>query len=83
MNEELRKSLRNGIYAVLLLSTISFFWGGLYTEMYLEGLPFNFVNFVLAIVGSIVVGFMYGMIPVFLISLLFYKIKKEKNKEKV
>ncbi len=62
----LKKAIRNGLIAWVILSLISFIYGGIYTEMISEDLGFSFSNILWALFDSIFVG---SIIFVFILSL--------------
>ncbi len=80
MNNKTTKSLKIAITIYLIGVVISFFYGGVYTEMYLEGLGFNIINLLFALIGAFIV-----MIPIlilaFVITFIVYYVKNKEPKE--
>lgn len=78
-NKILKKSIRKGLFIGLTISLISFFYGGIYTEMYIGGLEPSFLNFIYALIGSLIFGFIFYCI-IFILSFSFLYIKEPYNK---
>lgn len=73
------KSVRNGLIGWAILAAISFLYGGIYTEMMVEGLGFSLQNVLLALFGAILVTLIPGFVLVFAISLIVFYIKNKKK----
>jgi hypothetical protein len=80
MDKTLKKSIRNGSYAFIIMLSFTFFYGGIYNEILTEGLDFTLYNLILIIIGSIFSGLVIGFIPVFIISLIIFYLKDKKKR---
>ena len=76
MEENLSKSIRNGLYAWLIFALISFSWG-IY-DFIIEEVKFNFVNLLWTIFGAILATVMFFVLG-FAISLIVYYFKEKKK----
>ena len=79
MDIDLRKSIRNGLYASCIVSVLTLFFGLIYTEFITEKLPVNFENLLFGLLGIILAGVMF-FIPIFVISLIYFYFKTKKPK---
>ncbi|MBI2147167.1 hypothetical protein HYU19_01670 [Candidatus Woesearchaeota archaeon] len=75
MDKKIRASVRNGVYAMVILFSFSFLYGGIYTEMIKEGVSFSAGNLLLAFIGALFMSIPLGFIPVFVISLIVYHLR--------
>ncbi len=79
MDETVKKSIRNGLYALCAVWVISFVYGGIYTEIIGEGIGFSINNIFFAAIGAIIAGVPFFLL-MFIGSLIFYYFKTKKNK---
>ena len=77
MDKSLRKSIRNGLITWAIFAPISFFYGALYTEIYLAGESFTFYNIVIGLVSAIAATSLF-FIPIFIISLVYFYFKERR-----
>lgn len=80
MDKNLKKSIRNGLYAFIPIALLTFFYGGIYNEMIVEGMGFSLENMMFALIGSIIAG-VYIFLPVFVISLIYFYFKTKNSKD--
>jgi len=74
-----KKVFKFPIYVSLAVSALSFFYGYLYNETYVEGLEFTFGNLILGLFSSLLVGFMAVFVPATIISIVYFYFKKDKS----
>jgi len=79
MDVSLKKSIRNGLYAGIIITLFSFIYGGIYTEMIVEGIGFSLGNILLAIIGAVFAGIPFFLL-VFVISLIVFYFKEKRKK---
>ncbi len=78
MDISLRKSIRNGLITWAILAPISFFYGALYTEIYLVGESFTFYNVIIGLISAILITSIF-FIPTFIISLMYFYFRERKK----
>lgn len=66
----------NRVFLGLVVFLISFIYGGLYNEMYLEGLGFTLENILWAILGALLVGFIPFLVALIL-SYIYYNTRNQ------
>ena len=71
---ETKKVFKIPIIFGVIVFLFSFFYGGIYTEIFVEGLGFSIWNLFLNFLGSIIIGILYS-IPVLVISYIYYRSK--------
>jgi len=76
MDIKVEKALKYGSWGYIILALFSFFYGGIYTEMIVEGLEMTIGNLIYSILGALFVGII-GFVIVFVISLVFLTIFKK------
>ena len=74
MDETLKKSIRNGIYAFIIFSLYAFIL--IISELILEG--FNIIDVIYYLIGTLLVGGTF-FIPAFIMSLIYYYIKDSRK----
>lgn len=79
MDDSLKKSVRNGLYGWCILFLISFFYGGIYNEIYLGKESLTILNIIFAFIGATFIG-LFLFIPIFIFSLLYFYLREIKTK---
>jgi len=80
MRELIKKSLRIAVWFGAVAFLFSFFYGGVYNEMYVEALGFTFTNFLYAFIGAVAAGAIitfHATWIILVIKLMLNKIKKK------
>lgn len=73
---EAKKVFKIPLIIWVCIFLISFFYGGIYTEIYIEGLPFTLENILLAILGAVMAGFFFFLLTL-IVSYIYYKTKEK------
>lgn len=79
MNKILQKSVFVGLICYLVLGTFSFLYGGIYTEIFIEGNLFSFQNLFISFLGAYILIGPIGFFPGFVLSLAFLYMKNRKT----